>query len=1009
MVVAKAWTVSSLQRFMKMEKRKEEKTKKNEELEDFEATTKAVRKANYQWLQGLDSLMITGLGWGLKELIPARRPVPLARGNKRYVAEVPLGDGRSSKRVCIETSVGQRYIEVPRKSLEGEALPGKVLHLSLDQGPVGFSAMQYMRSRLGLRLTASWDLFHRLQNDWLSAVGASSLHVIRLEYLAVHRLRDGAFHSNSNHGALVAAAEELFALTDERNEIYELLYDRIVSEDEVLSQDIDVGSEHHYRKVFEVMKSRMVNHGLGEKCDTNRWWSFETIGRSVGAERSMLIFVMLWLAMRRGWYKKCSDPLLGFFGQSADEQPQVPLPGEEEECHGEEGLEEEGEEGGESKSKARAVVAEKRQKTVQSLKFSLDCLMDTRRSRLWQGMCHLPRELQCFHESAITAAKTLESMSQLHLNLADQQLLQVSLGIVRTFASAEFAVHTGMLSKLSQKSQFKKDEDMKVAQVLFKAAVHCAGAVSMTSLYYKTPPFCFLGLLSADASEVELCLLELKNVWCALEKVETEMLDDLFYRKWWQNCVYAGDTWARELFLMLYEENFESLNERVPVPVSQQLRQFVSTSLSSLVIEDGFNEVRRSTSKVRSQRCSPSSCWWAFSKMGLLEKYGRKNVETSVEGRASSQVIQSVHEPGKQECSLSPELLHDLTARKPTESWPTHSPEHLKECSLAWRLLGACKGDLAIPRKVWRSLLLQPGWVMISHGEKTCTVVVAVTQYGYMSMRMGVHKETRQLILPADGKKAMQFGYVCDLEDVRVASVRLVPPEHEENRGNNINLYIGTDATSLLKAAAKRGFKGMSLTYLRALASELQVVMLGRLETCTVKECVEALMTVVLGKSFNESALSKAMEHRAAPNEDEDLLLDTKMFQPDKDCVIDWDALDDSDLQDDYEQIKKSFESVVAKKCVQSKLKHGASSSAGASASSSSLGGRPPPPKRTFVSVRATGYSKQEAEAWLPPNCTLWKDLRENRWRVQSPFLPNCVTKSKSWGNRSQVTDYQAM
>lgn len=63
--------------------------------------------------------------------------------------------------------------------------------------------------------------------------------------------------------------------------------------------------------------------------------------------------------------------------------------------------------------------------------------------------------------------------------------------------------------------------------------------------------------------------------------------------------------------------------------------------------------------------------------------------------------------------------------------------------------------------------------------------------------------------------------------------------------------------------------------------------------------------------------------------------------------------------------------------------------------------------QRKFAPRKATGYTRDQATKFAPPDCAVWKDLKENRWRVRAAYLP--FGKSKSWGGKSGFDDYGAM
>lgn len=63
--------------------------------------------------------------------------------------------------------------------------------------------------------------------------------------------------------------------------------------------------------------------------------------------------------------------------------------------------------------------------------------------------------------------------------------------------------------------------------------------------------------------------------------------------------------------------------------------------------------------------------------------------------------------------------------------------------------------------------------------------------------------------------------------------------------------------------------------------------------------------------------------------------------------------------------------------------------------------------ERKFMPLKTTGYTRQEAQAFCPPQCKLAKDLRENRWKVDAPYMAS--SKRKSYGRGTGLSDYDAL
>ena len=439
------WAKDTLKVFLGQASKKEVQQKQRLAVQDFGKKVQAERKANLTWLKAADAMLQRGLGYGLDKFAPKRAPVVLPKIAKRYVIDVVLEE-KVEKRSCVALDDGTRYIEVPRQTIRGHKVPGPVLHVATDQGPVGGAALSFLRAHLSLRMTVTYDLYHRVINDWLGGISASNLVVLRWEHRALVRMREGSFSTHSNHSLMGHIAQEFFQVFDEDCELFTILYDKIVAEDAELRLDPDVGQPSHYSKAWQKCKSILTSRAAGETPTMSRWWSYEIAGRIFSRQRSMTLMVLLWLGLRRNWFKHAIDPLLGFQQRPLDNDNNEALPGEDAEevarVEVKDGLAEEDY----TKTTAKARTAcQKRRSAVSTLKLSIQLLCSTRRSRIWQGMCWLCRPLQVWFEDAVPKCKKIASTSCFLQALCDNELLAVILDLFQHFLSSDMSRHMEMV------------------------------------------------------------------------------------------------------------------------------------------------------------------------------------------------------------------------------------------------------------------------------------------------------------------------------------------------------------------------------------------------------------------------------------------------------------------------------------------------------------------------------------------------------------------------------------
>eukprot|EP00971_Amphidinium_carterae_P296071 5880998-Amphidinium_carterae.1 len=296
--LAQDWSAEALHLFLDNAATQDQEAKKRHKKHDFGQQVQASRKSNRQWLVSMDGLLRAGLGYGLSTFMVKNPTGPLPPGSKRYLCRL-VAEDPDSARSCIQLSDGSRYVEVPRQTIAGAKVPGPVLHVACDMGPVGKPALSYLRTRLSLRCSVTYDVYHRIVNDWVGGLTEGNLLVIRLEYKALVKAREGAFSTHSNHSLLNQISKEFFEMFDSSNELFQMLYESLVAEDDALCKDPDIGEPQHYEKTWERCKSIMTTRVAGETPSLSRWWSYETAGRIMSRQKSLHLMVLLWLGLRR--------------------------------------------------------------------------------------------------------------------------------------------------------------------------------------------------------------------------------------------------------------------------------------------------------------------------------------------------------------------------------------------------------------------------------------------------------------------------------------------------------------------------------------------------------------------------------------------------------------------------------------------------------------------------------------------------------------------------------------
>lgn len=642
----------------------------------------AIRKANRDFLRKLDNLVRAGCGEGLARFLPRRRCLPLAEGERQYFATVPGLDGSGARRSCIEMACGTRSLEVPLVMCDG-VRSHPTLHLAADQGSCGLPAMQFLLYHEGLRMTVTWDMFHRWHNDWLDSVATAGLTINRLEYASVCKLRQGPWSGQANTSILSSAAKEMSSLWDEHNLVFQLLYEDICAESEFLSNLPGIGSPEHIKAAWAWACNTLMATGCGRNTKTSRWWAWEQDSRTACRRRYLDILVLVFIGMRRRWWpERGENPLIKVLSPFAD-GGEDPLPGEAPGAFYDNDV-------GDAEADAapshdapsntkvsiaagRSEVRRRRQQCVNILHFCCNLLLRQQTVTLWAVLSVIGMPLEQFCNEAITKVKTIRGVQAFHFELCAGALQQVAVDVLRHASSAQVAEAVGLTRKTSMSSTPYQRERLQVTMdKAFSLVVALAGNLLVTSCMYYQPPLCFIPLVNPDSKARQACLTRCRDMWESLLKLERLALSDKQCAAFVHTLQVSLDQFSREIFIRLSEVSFEV----VPTHVSEDVREYSTSFLSSLVCEDAMNQLRATSSANRAGIMKPLSAYHCLS-MGskVVEGFGRSPMDVTALGRAAScgKIPTSVFDPLASACSLPTESLDALC--DPKSSWPSLCPQ----------------------------------------------------------------------------------------------------------------------------------------------------------------------------------------------------------------------------------------------------------------------------------------------------------------------------------------------
>ena len=200
----------------------------------FSGWHKQRRRSNRDFLEKLDNMLRQCLGWGINAYVLKHPSRPIREGERRYLARVRVpgcseGEGKFEFRASFEEADGTRRFEVPRVVSGGQRVY-PIAHLCSDQGSLGLAGALWLRQGLQARVTLTWDLLHRLQNDLLAAQASSGMLITKMEYLQCTKLRAGPWNRQAHFWSMKSAAGEFFSQFSPSRFLFSVLFDELAME-----------------------------------------------------------------------------------------------------------------------------------------------------------------------------------------------------------------------------------------------------------------------------------------------------------------------------------------------------------------------------------------------------------------------------------------------------------------------------------------------------------------------------------------------------------------------------------------------------------------------------------------------------------------------------------------------------------------------------------------------------------------------------------------------------------
>lgn len=467
--------------------------------------------------------------------------------------------------------------------------------------------------------------------------------------------------------------------------------------------------------------------------------------------------------------------------------------------------------------------------------------------------------------------------------------------------------------------------------------------------------------------------------------------------------VFLHDHWFRELMVSLHEVGFKE----VPDFVYGAVHDFAKSWHGTKITEDAHKVLRDKNRHSKSNAMCPKERWHKCVASPLLQDCDRQ--EVSITGAAKHIATKKVPKGtfewvGTEKFSLGLDVLRTLGDSNP--SWPTMSPATYREMPMAWKSVTSAAPEFAEVSNTWVALLLEPGQ-LVKIGDKYCGLVVAVTEWGFLCMKMSPTK-TRgigHVHLVLDGQKAIvEHMSFTDISSVKVLNIMPASPARwssdVQQASRCIVMRSDGGPSSLLKPVARNAFKNLTVPRLEMLASLLKVKFeANERRPRTLHDWLEYLVKFAL-PGIEPGELKRIVAARAKPSKHERDLDNRCQLLKASNLEV---ARNDL-LGTEVDEVAKSLEEKRARKRAQEEkpatvARKASSSGSGAAASSSSSAPAPAGSRPVMTPGESRSvWTAKDTQAFAPPGASVSKQATPHvRWQghYKNKPSPN-YTKSYS-------------
>ena len=791
------------------------------------------RGSNASFVRSLEHQLLLSTGARLTHFLPVRRVQSLKADQLRYF--VPRQDPESGsvlERSCVkDRGSGVKEFEAPGQFRDSQRL-FPTWHVFLDQGPVGWPAVNYLQQIVGLRMTITPDRLHRIVNCWKHALTLANLHLARAEMSIVLNVRSGPFKGAAFHQQLQSTCREMFFNLRPDNLLYQHLYDDICRDNAASEAADAIGSSEHQASLWQKLAEWMERAVKHVEAKQSRWFAWEyRASQFLRAEGGAHAFFLL--LVYHGWRKKwwgtfASSPLAVHSGLSSKVAFEDKEEAEEEDAEGgeeEAAVQQQQQQSSSSnqqppvsQAKARQEAGKKLTHHGQKLKYAAWALAVPGRISLMSVQVAVSRPLRRRVELEMELLKKRETCFELtqalHLCVDSNLIAEVWAELFAPELPGKL-----LCSHAGSGSHRVLQDVVTTAWILV-----CGLVAELTCNLWSSQlllPHCLVGLVSASAETVTKCLRHLQRCWDVMERLEASSLANAECDKFVQSLPFWKDAFSREVMVILREHRFEVC----PGFLQRQLREWASTFGGTLMVENAFKDMRASQRRSMSGKLQPESAWHLTFNSDLLPRLNFGHTPLPVPVTAAEVPKEPFGRElferpvGAEDCSVG---LQSLTDRR-RGAWTSMTFEAWNSASVRWHAAMQCEGHWHRLERGWLSQLMPERCFAVHTPSQRAYVVLRSTQFGCIAWSAPL----RVLQAKRDGR-----GYSLDGSRCTAGELQLVMIENLEDwlayeatvelpkcEGGPLQMRLYGEKVPLYQHAARRAFSGTPLSCLRRLVA----------------------------------------------------------------------------------------------------------------------------------------------------------------------------------------------